>query len=94
MQSMTIGKLARATGVGVETVRFYQRRGLLRHPGTAAFGVTIRRTFGGYNSFARPRPQASRSERSASCSSWTRATIGRASPNGERTRRCTGFENR
>jgi len=32
MQSMTIGKLARATGVGVETVRFYQRRGLLETP--------------------------------------------------------------
>lgn len=29
---MTIGKLAAAEGVGVETVRFYQRRGLLAKP--------------------------------------------------------------
>lgn len=29
---MTIGKLAAAGGVGVETVRFYQRRGLLSEP--------------------------------------------------------------
>lgn len=29
---MTIGKLASAGGVGVETVRFYQRRGLLETP--------------------------------------------------------------
>lgn len=29
---MTIGKLAAAEGVGVETVRFYQRRGLLPQP--------------------------------------------------------------
>ncbi len=30
--SLTIGPLAAAGGVGVETVRFYQRRGLLRTP--------------------------------------------------------------
>ena len=30
--SLTIGKLAVAGGVGVETIRFYQRRGLLRTP--------------------------------------------------------------
>ena len=29
---LTIGKLANAGGVGVETVRFYQRRGLLHEP--------------------------------------------------------------
>ncbi len=29
---MTIGELARRAGVGVETVRFYQRRGLLGEP--------------------------------------------------------------
>lgn len=29
---MTIGKLAKAAGVGVETVRFYERRGLIRKP--------------------------------------------------------------
>lgn len=32
MNAMTIGKLATAGGVGVETVRFYQRRGLLAEP--------------------------------------------------------------
>ena len=32
MLSMTIGGLAREGGVGVETVRFYQRRGLLGTP--------------------------------------------------------------
>jgi DNA-binding transcriptional MerR regulator len=32
MIRMTIGKLAAAEGVGVETVRFYQRRGLLSTP--------------------------------------------------------------
>ena len=30
--SLTIGKLASAAGVGVETVRFYQRRGLIDQP--------------------------------------------------------------
>lgn len=30
--SDTIGALARAAGVGVETVRYYQRRGLLQEP--------------------------------------------------------------
>lgn len=39
--SMTIGGLARAGGVGVETIRFYQRRGLLGTPdrGGASGGV-------------------------------------------------------
>ncbi|HEY2506580.1 MAG TPA: MerR family transcriptional regulator [Streptosporangiaceae bacterium] len=32
MGGMTIGKLAAAEGVSVETVRFYQRRGLLAQP--------------------------------------------------------------
>jgi MerR family transcriptional regulator, copper efflux regulator len=32
MAGLTIGKLAAAGGVGVETVRFYQRRGLLPQP--------------------------------------------------------------
>jgi DNA-binding transcriptional MerR regulator len=38
MSGMTIGKLAAAEGVGVETVRFYQRRGLLRQPERRAAG--------------------------------------------------------
>ena len=32
IQPLTIGRLAAAGGVGVETVRFYQRRGLLQTP--------------------------------------------------------------
>ena len=32
LHSLTIGKLAAAGGVGVETIRFYQRRGLLDMP--------------------------------------------------------------
>jgi MerR family mercuric resistance operon transcriptional regulator len=32
MESVTIGQLAREAGVGVETVRFYEREGLLAEP--------------------------------------------------------------
>jgi MerR family mercuric resistance operon transcriptional regulator len=32
MKSLTIGQLAKATQVGVETVRYYERRGLLPEP--------------------------------------------------------------
>src|SRR4051812_28187772 len=40
LQSLTIGKLAAAGGVGVETIRYYQRRGLL---GTPTRQDTVRR---------------------------------------------------
>ena len=46
MAVMTIGKLGQAGGVGVETVRFYQRRGLLGTPersGDASLGGGVRR---------------------------------------------------
>ena len=33
MRGMTIGQLAAAAGVGVETIRYYQRRGLIEVPG-------------------------------------------------------------
>lgn len=36
---MTIGALARAAGVGVETIRFYQRRGLLAEPDRPTGGI-------------------------------------------------------
>lgn len=39
MPEMTIGALAKACGVGVETVRYYQRRGLLVEPRRPAGGV-------------------------------------------------------
>lgn len=32
MADLTIGTLARAAGVGVETIRFYQRKGLVAEP--------------------------------------------------------------
>jgi DNA-binding transcriptional MerR regulator len=38
MAGLTIGKLAAGAGVGVETVRFYQRRGLLPLPGRTSGG--------------------------------------------------------
>jgi MerR family mercuric resistance operon transcriptional regulator len=38
MAALTIGKLAAGEGVGVETVRFYQRRGLLALPDRAGAG--------------------------------------------------------
>ena len=41
MKSATISGLAKAGGVGVETVRYYQRRGLLETPGRP--GGAIRR---------------------------------------------------
>ena len=44
-KSLTIGELAAAGGVGVETIRFYQRRDLLRTP---ARGGGIRH-YGGEN---------------------------------------------
>jgi MerR family copper efflux transcriptional regulator len=36
--ALTIGALATAAGVGVETVRFYERRGLLPRPPRNASG--------------------------------------------------------
>lgn len=32
MKELTIGKLAGAAGVGVETIRFYERKGLIKRP--------------------------------------------------------------
>ncbi len=48
-KTLTIGKLARTAGVGVETVRFYERKGLIAKPPQRASGyrqypaATIRR---------------------------------------------------
>lgn len=38
-ERMSIGVLAREAGVGVETIRFYQRRGLLTEPPRPAGGI-------------------------------------------------------
>lgn len=37
-ETMTIGKLAKSAGVGVETVRFYERKGLLEEPSRGESG--------------------------------------------------------
>lgn len=41
MKNMTIGKLAKLCGVGVETIRFYERKGLIRQPERKPFGYRI-----------------------------------------------------
>ena len=38
MKSMTAGQVARQAGVGVETVRFYEKNGLLEEPARRASG--------------------------------------------------------
>ncbi len=38
MKSLTIGKVAKRAGVGIETVRFYEREGLLDEPPRSASG--------------------------------------------------------
>jgi MerR family transcriptional regulator, mercuric resistance operon regulatory protein len=39
MSMLTIGRLARAAGVHVETIRYYQRRGLIAEPRRPSGGV-------------------------------------------------------
>lgn len=38
MKGKTIGKLAKEAGIGVETIRFYERRGILKQPPVPASG--------------------------------------------------------
>ncbi len=38
MRTMTIGKAAKRAGIGIETVRFYERRGLIHQPPKPAAG--------------------------------------------------------
>lgn len=37
-KALTIGRLARSAGVNVETIRYYQRRGLVREPPRPVYG--------------------------------------------------------
>ena len=46
MAAMTISQLARSAGVGVETVRYYQRRGLLPDPRPQRTGAAGIRHYG------------------------------------------------
>ena len=41
MSTLTIGKLAGAAGVGIDTVRFYERAGLLNKPRRTASGYRL-----------------------------------------------------
>ena len=41
MDGLTIGKLAAAAGVGVETVRFYERKGLIQRPARPSSGFRV-----------------------------------------------------
>lgn len=41
MSTLTIGKLADAAGVGIDTVRFYERAGLLKKPTRTAAGYRL-----------------------------------------------------
>ena len=41
MGKLTIGKLATAAGVGIDTVRFYERAGLLKKPQRTAAGYRL-----------------------------------------------------
>ncbi|MCH7500501.1 MAG: MerR family DNA-binding protein [Nitrospinae bacterium] len=38
MKTMTISKIAKAAGVGIETVRFYERKGLINQPPKPSIG--------------------------------------------------------
>jgi MerR family mercuric resistance operon transcriptional regulator len=46
MSALTIAQLARSAGVGVETVRYYQRRGLLPDPRPQRTGTSGIRHYG------------------------------------------------
>jgi DNA-binding transcriptional MerR regulator len=41
MQKLTIGKLASAAEVGIDTVRFYERAGLLKRPQRTPVGYRL-----------------------------------------------------
>jgi MerR family mercuric resistance operon transcriptional regulator len=63
---LTIAKLAKAGGVGVETVRYYQRRGLLHEPERA----------GGIRRYGEEDVRRLRFIRSAQAAGFTLETIG------------------
>lgn len=67
--SMTIAKLAKAGGVGVDTVRYYQRRGLLAEPGRSQGG-------GGFRHYGDPDVRRLRFIRKAQGAGFTLQEIG------------------
>ena len=92
MKSFTIGEFAKQAGVGVETVRFYEREGLLKEPPRRPSGhreypegevtrlVFIRREIQEERSSSSPMLAAHCPWRQASLSMWsTRASLHSAS---------------
>lgn len=69
MTALTIGKLADAGGVGVETVRYYQRRGLLDQPDRAGI-------YGGVRRYGEAEVRRLRFIRSAQAAGFTLEQIG------------------
>ena len=67
MNGMTIGRLARAAGVGIDTVRFYEREGLLPRP---------RRTASGYRQYGEGDAERLRFIRRAKALGFTLEEIG------------------
>lgn len=72
MSGMTIGSLARQACVGVETVRYYQRRGLLTEPQRPAGGGMS----GGVRRYGREDVRRLRFIRSAQSAGFTLDEIG------------------
>ena len=64
--SLTIGKLARAAGVRIDTVRYYERRGLMPEP---------RRSASGYRHYAPDAVRRLRFIRRAQSVSYTHLTL-------------------
>lgn len=73
MAGLTIARLARGGGVGVETIRYYQRRGLLRTPERPAGGSAG----GGIRRYDDNDLQRLRFIRSAQAAGFTLEEIGR-----------------
>ena len=69
MAGMTIGKLAASGGVGVETIRYYQRRGLLKEPPRDEL-------YGGVRRYGAPDVQRLRFIRAAQGAGFTLDQIG------------------
>ncbi|MGF7169156.1 MerR family mercuric resistance operon transcriptional regulator [Sphingobium xanthum] len=72
MADMTIAGLAKAGGVGVETVRFYQRRGLLDVPGKSGGNALA----GGIRRYGREDVRKLRFIRAAQAAGFTLDHIG------------------
>ena len=73
MTVMTIARLAQSAGIGVETVRFYQRKGLLRTPDRPWTGGQG----GGVRTYDEDDAKRLRFIRSAQAAGFTLAQIGR-----------------